>query len=401
MFRNYDKAAIAVTLLLALLLQILPAVYLLPVTILLLLHSLIHSWRRDFFLTVFLLHLSAILLDLEPYIMGSSIFLSVCLTFFSEKFRNVTAEVLFFTFLLFLSLTVLIILSGRHPNISYIIFLSVIAGMVSALLDLIARRNKDAVVLLGCSMSMWLFVSFARPIELKYLFVAFLLSLTVGYLSYRFGATDEAGMVSGALIGVLIIIFSDLRWFLMILLFFLSGGISTKYKYELKKKRGMAEDRSGRRSYNNVFGNGLVPLCSSILYGVTGNDVFRVLFLSSLSTVTADTLGSEIGGTSSTEPRMITTLKRAPHGTNGAVTPLGEFATFFGAFLISSASFLLGTSGESEILLILLSGFLGAHVDSILGATLENRGIIGNSGVNLLSSLAGGVFGALLYLSPT
>jgi len=273
--------------------------------------------------------------------------------------------------------------------------------MVSTLLDLISRRNRDAVILLGCSMSMWLFISFAHPIELKYLFSAFLLSMIAGYLSYQFGATDEAGMISGALLGVIIIIFSDLRWFLIVLIFFLSGGISTKYKYELKMRRGMAEDRSGRRSYNNVFGNGLVPLCSSILYGVSGNDVFRMIFLSSLSTVTADTLGSEIGGTSSAEPRMITNMKKVPHGTNGAVTPLGELATFLGALLISSTSFFLGTSGENEILLILLSGFLGAHVDSILGATIENRGMIGNSGVNLLSSLAGGAFGAILYFSLT
>ena len=43
-------------------------------------------------------------------------------------------------------------------------------------------------------------------------------------------------------------------------------------------------------------------------------------------------------------------------------------------------------------------GFLGGVIDSLLGATLENRGILGNNGVNFLS-ISGAVLFSLLFLS--
>jgi uncharacterized protein (TIGR00297 family) len=246
-------------------------------------------------------------------------------------------------------------------------------------------------------MSMWLFVSFGHSIELNHLLLALVLSLGVGYLSYRSGATDEAGMISGALLGIIVILFSDLRWFILILIFFFVAGVFTKYKYEVKLSRGMAEDRKGRRSYNNVFGNGIVPTSLAILYGLTGNEIFSLGFIASLSTVTADTLGSEIGGLSQKEPRMITNFRRVPYGTNGAISPLGEVATIFGALMIVLSAFLLDVASGRIALIAFISGVLGAHVDSLLGATLETRGKIGNSTVNFLASLSGSIISFLLY----
>ena len=43
-------------------------------------------------------------------------------------------------------------------------------------------------------------------------------------------------------------------------------------------------------------------------------------------------------------------------------------------------------------------GFLGSIIDSLLGATLENRGILGNNGVNFCS-ISGTVLFSLAFLS--
>ena len=43
-------------------------------------------------------------------------------------------------------------------------------------------------------------------------------------------------------------------------------------------------------------------------------------------------------------------------------------------------------------------GFFGSIIDSLLGATLENRGILGNNGVNLCS-ISGSVLFSLAFLS--
>ncbi|HJJ82074.1 MAG TPA: TIGR00297 family protein, partial [Methanocorpusculum sp.] len=43
------------------------------------------------------------------------------------------------------------------------------------------------------------------------------------------------------------------------------------------------------------------------------------------------------------------------------------------------------------------AGVAGTNLDSLYGAVLENRGVFGNSGTNLLATLSGGLVAAGLY----
>jgi uncharacterized membrane protein len=45
-----------------------------------------------------------------------------------------------------------------------------------------------------------------------------------------------------------------------------------------------------------------------------------------------------------------------------------------------------------------LAGFVGTNIDSLIGATLENRGFLGNAGTNLLATIGGGLFAVTLFL---
>ena len=45
-----------------------------------------------------------------------------------------------------------------------------------------------------------------------------------------------------------------------------------------------------------------------------------------------------------------------------------------------------------------LAGFVGTNIDSVIGATIENRGFLGNAGTNLFATLGGGIFAVTLYL---
>ena len=124
--------------------------------------------------------------------------------------------------------------------------------------------------------------------------------------------------------------------------------------------------------------------------------IYAAVFLGSVSTATADTLASEIGVTGGT-PVMITTLKRCPPGTNGGVTLVGEAACVVGALIISGLGFLLGIAPWYLCVISAVAGVVGTNLDSLYGAVLENRGVFGNSGTNLLATLSGGVVAALLY----
>jgi uncharacterized protein (TIGR00297 family) len=119
-----------------------------------------------------------------------------------------------------------------------------------------------------------------------------------------------------------------------------------------------------------------------------------------MATATADTLASEIGSTYRGQPRMITTLKKVKAGTDGAVSLLGEAAALFGSVSIAAVAIVLGVFGPgvwTAFTLTVLGGFLGTNLDSVLGATFQQRKWLTNEGVNFFATLAGGAISMLLY----
>ncbi|MDD3421487.1 MAG: DUF92 domain-containing protein, partial [Methanocellales archaeon] len=168
-------------------------------------------------------------------------------------------------------------------------------------------------------------------------------------------------------------------------------------EYEYKQSLGIAEADGGARGYRNVFGNGLVALILAVAGGVFGNPVFLVGYLGAIATATGDTLASEIGETSEYQPVSIITFKRVRTGTNGAISVLGEISAIAGSAAIGILAIFLGMAGLQVASITILGGFIGANVDSLLGATLENRGYLTNSSVNLFATAAGALVSAGLY----
>jgi uncharacterized protein (TIGR00297 family) len=151
------------------------------------------------------------------------------------------------------------------------------------------------------------------------------------------------------------------------------------------------------RGYFNVFANGLVATAAAILYGVTGHAAFVALFMGSVASAAADTTASEIGVTGKT-PYLITTLQPVPRGTNGGVTLRGEVAAVIASAIVAVTAWLMGVADPWMVVVTVIAGFIGTNVDSLVGATLENSGRIGNSGTNLAATFVGGVSGMVLYL---
>jgi uncharacterized protein (TIGR00297 family) len=78
------------------------------------------------------------------------------------------------------------------------------------------------------------------------------------------------------------------------------------------------------------------------------------------------------------------------------VTVLGETVAVAGAFIISVIAFLLGVIPLPVVAAGTLAGFIGTNIDSVVGAVLENKGVFGNAGTNLVATAGGGIFGLLL-----
>lgn len=276
---------------------------------------------------------------------------------------------------------------------------AVMGVVVAVLLRAVLRGRDDALMIeaLGVAMTMFLFEEINFEVDLAILVAAAIIAFGFGYTSYRFRVADISGLFSGAMIGIILIVFADVRWFLIMLTFFIIGAGATRYRYGDKEMLGVAQEHGGVRGYFNVFANGLVATAAAILYGVTGHAAFVALFMGSVASAAADTTASEIGVTGKT-PYLITTLQPVPRGTNGGVTLRGEVAALLASAIVAVTAWLMGVADPWMVVVTVIAGFIGTNVDSLVGATLENSGRIGNSGTNLAATFVGGVSGMVLYL---
>ena len=183
------------------------------------------------------------------------------------------------------------------------------------------------------------------------------------------GGGVVAALIVGAATG------RGLGWRGVILLFafFISGSLLTR----------LAGGGGGQRSYRQVLANGgVAALCA--WFGSWP------LAAGALAAATADTWATEIGSFSPQAPRLITTWTPVPKGSDGGVTLLGTAGGALGALLIAGSTALL----YSPRLAVVWAGLVGMAADSVLGATLQGKGL-DNDGVNLAATVAGA---ATVYL---
>ncbi|MFC6873838.1 DUF92 domain-containing protein [Halobellus marinus] len=291
------------------------------------------------------------------------------------------------------SLTSLPVLAPRFT------FLAVAGTLVAALFREMLFERDDPLVMLSTGMLLWLFDALANGVGTVDVVAALAVTVALGYASYALGAASVAGMLSGVLLGLLVIVFGGIGWFAVLITFFGVGSLSTKFKYEEKKRRGIAEENEGARGTGNVLGNAAVALLCVILFAGSGSlpldgGLFQYAFAGSMAAALSDTLSSELGGLYD-NPRLVTTLEPVPPGTDGGVTWQGEVFGLLGAGLVGGVAFVL-LAGVSPLgaVVVTLGGFAGMTADSVLGATVEGPRF-GNEAVNFAATFVGAVVSAL------
>jgi uncharacterized protein (TIGR00297 family) len=279
-------------------------------------------------------------------------------------------------------------------------------GVTVAMLIKTALKSRSDVMMvesLGVAMATWLFMDLAYQVPIRNLAFAAFVAFSFGYVAYRLRVADLSGLFSGALIGLITIVFADIWWFFVILAFMIVGSIATRYRFEYKTSLGAAESHGGVRGYVNVFSNLLVGTAAAVLFGLAGQvgfphqAMFTALFVGSVATAAGDTVAGEIGMTTSA-PVLITSGEIVPRGTNGGITLEGEIAAVLGALAVAAAAWAMGVTSLPMLAVCTFAGFIGTNVDSLVGATLENGGYIGNAGTNLIATLCGGLVALAFFL---
>lgn len=268
-------------------------------------------------------------------------------------------------------------------------------------------------------------------------------SVLIAAAAYWKRALSGSGAFAAVGVGTCLYALGSVSWFGLMIGFFVSSTLLTKWKKHLKKDAEAKYQKSGRRDAGQVLANGGIGALLCILSAVyPGASWLVIAYVGVMATVTADTWATEIGGFSKRDPRSILTWKQVPKGTSGGVSWLGWAASagggaFIGILfclfakwdqLVESGLWPVGIHPIWVLPAALLTGWIGANADSLLGATVqavyrcpccgeevEARQHCGhktellrgwrrmdNDAVNLISSVCGGGFivlmGALLQL---
>lgn len=203
-------------------------------------------------------------------------------------------------------------------------------------------------------------------------------------------AVDVAGALAGWLLAVAVWAGFGWRGFLLLAAFVALGSAATRLGYGVKARRGVAQGHGGRRGVANALANGAVAaVCALAAAFLPAFGLLRLAFAGALATALADTLGSEIGQLRSGRTWLVTSWRRVPPGTEGAVSAAGTAAGAAGAGALALLGSVVGLYTAPAAGLVALAGIAGSAVDSLVGATLESRGLTNNEGTNLLATLAG------------
>jgi len=205
---------------------------------------------------------------------------------------------------------------------------------------------------------------------------AFALNGVLIALAQRVPLLTRAGWCHAAILGT--ILWGCLGWqgWTAVVLYLALGSLVTKVGFQQKQRQGLAEARGGRRSPANVWGSAAVGAVLALLIGsgLGPKPLLLVGFSASFAAKLADTFGSEIGKRYGRTTVLITTLRRVPPGTEGAVSLEGTLASAIGSLLMTAVVVAVQLVPAGPVAwLVAAVGLLATLLESLLGALLQER----------------------------
>jgi len=296
-------------------------------------------------------------------------------------------------------------LAGTGIESGSAILLVLAGALVGALVRSMLFPRDEPPVLLSVGLLLWFLAAVDAGADPEAVAIAVAVMTVFGVLSYAIDTASLEGVLAGVLLGLLTILLGGYAWFVVLLTFFGVGGLATKFRYETKLERGVAEPDGGNRGGVNVLANSLVAVgavcvLAAVEAGHLESPTALVAFAfgGAVATALGDTLSSEIGAAFD-GARLITTFERVPAGTDGAITWQGTLAGAAGTATIGGlALVLLPEIALAGGILVAVGGAVGMTLDSVLGATVEGSQL-GNAGVNFGATLGGAIATAAMAIA--
>jgi uncharacterized protein (TIGR00297 family) len=197
-----------------------------------------------------------------------------------------------------------------------------------------------------------------------------------------------SGALAGFAIAFAIYIGTGPAGFFVIIGVFLITALATRWRRRIKQQFGKTSQPNGRDGWQ-VLANlsAAAAVCSACVVYPRAVDFLLPGVIAALSEAAGDTVSSEMGEAIRGRTYMIVGFTPAEVGRDGGVSFAG---TAWGALAASSVALLSWFTGLLDLKWAAIAGacgFAGMLFDSVLGATLERPGKLGNDGVNFLSTV--------------
>ena len=244
------------------------------------------------------------------------------------------------------------------------------------------------------------------------------LGLIICLLSYKARFLTLSGAIAAFVLAVIVFGFGGLKWSVPLLVFFFSSSLLSKIRKKINPEMELYFDKTGNRDYMQVISNGGLGGVLILVNLISPNEMLYLIYLSIFASACADTWATEIGTLRKTNTYNILSLKKIDQGVSGGISVSGSLGALLGAAVISFSSFTWMPVPKLVLFfVVMICGFCGSFIDSLLGASVQLRykctvcgkftertihcghdagyfkGIkwVSNDVVNLVSGLAGGL----------
>lgn len=209
-----------------------------------------------------------------------------------------------------------------------------------------------------------------------------------GLLSFLAKKIDFCGAIGGVIIAFAIFLGGGFSQLFLLFVFFALGSLASSWKIKQKEVFGVAEKNRGKRTIVNALSNGgVAAMCGLVAFLFPQTHlIFNVMLAASLASATSDTLSSELGNVYGRRYVYITNFKQGKRGADGVISLKGTAVGLIGSILIG-LTYVLGQGFSQLFWVIIAAGFLGNLFDSLLGATLQQQGLMNNHMVNVCNTL--------------
>ncbi|MBI4481508.1 MAG: DUF92 domain-containing protein [Acidobacteria bacterium] len=199
--------------------------------------------------------------------------------------------------------------------------------------------------------------------------LALALNVACGLTALALRWVSWSGFAGGVVIGTLIYWSLDWKGFLLLVVFFVLGSATSRYRYHTKPA---AQEAGGRRGARHAVANGLVPavLALAALFFSEQERASRLWigYVASVATAAADTVATELGQVFGKHPLLLPAFRPVPVGTVGAISMAGSALGVAAALLIVQLAYWVELVSWPQAAIALMAAAAGSLAESYLAA---------------------------------